>query len=86
MSPVEFVTVSLHLSSEQVGQALTRSAVKELVRRVKVAHVAAQGAINITTEVVGATDLAGATKMLALFKMYRVSRLDFGKKLLGRGR
>ena len=78
---VGFAIVSLLPFSERLGQALTRSAVKEFVRRVKLAQLSAPGIIELATEIAGSVDVAGATKLLALSEAYARVQLDFASKM-----
>ena len=77
---VGFVTVSLPLFHERVGQALTRAAVKELVRRTKTANVTANGIVDLATDIAGPTDFAAASRILALYELYSGTRREFAAK------
>ena len=78
---VAFAAVSFSLFSEPLGQALTRSAVKEFVRRAKLVQLSAPGIIELVTEIAGSVNFAGVSKLLALYEVYAGVQLDFTSKM-----
>ena len=78
---VRFATVSLSLFSESLGQALARSAVKEFVRRAKLAQLPAHRIIELAAEIAGSVDFPGVPKLLALYEVYARVQLDFVSKM-----